>query len=362
VEIASDVDPTLDGDLDDDVDVLLCDIDMPGISWDAVSELLSESELETSAIMLSAHDAVGDVMTALRLGFSDFFLLPIDNWDALIASIRRCAEQNALRRDNEAYRRKLERTNVELRGTVQVLEQDQQAGRHVQMLMLPQSPMKIGDYVFSHAVIPSLYLSGDYTDYFKVGEHHAVFVIADVSGHGSSSAFVTVLLKNLFARKRSDYIHRDDHTIMSPVAMLERANRDLLQLGTGKFATIVMGLIDLNDNSLRYSIAGHLPLPVLVTHAGARYLAGEGTAIGIMEDAEFEEHQLELPEHFMLALFTDGILEILPPDNLVDKEKYFLDVFSHSSESPGQVLVSLGLDRVDAAPDDIAAMFIGRGV
>ena len=361
VEIVQEVDPSLEGDIDDDVDVLLCDLDLPGISWEAVFEVLSERHQEISAIMLSSHEKVVDVMIALRLGFRDFFHKPIDDWAALLASVARCAEQSRLRRENAAYRTKLENTNAELRGTVQVLEQDQQAGRHVQMRMLPQSPMDIGGFRFSHSVIPSLYLSGDYTDYFRVGENHAVFVIADVSGHGSSSAFVTVLLKNLFARKRSDYVHRGDHTIMNPVEMLLLANRDLLDLGIGKFSTLVMGLIDLQQGTLRYSIAGHLPLPVLVTGDGARYLQGEGTAVGIMEDAEFEEHQVDLPDQFMLALFTDGILEILPPDNLVDKERYFLELFSQSFDSPELVVGKLGLDGVDSAPDDIAALFVGRG-
>ena len=360
VEIVTEVDPGLDGDIDDDVDVVLCDFDMPGISWEAVFEVLSERRQEISAIMLSSHEQVVDIMTALRLGFSDFFHKPIDDWEAFLSSVERCAAQSRLRRDNAAYRAKLEGTNAELRGTVQVLEQDQQAGRHVQLQLLPQSPMQIDAYQFSHSVIPSLYLSGDYTDYFRVGDYHAVFVIADVSGHGSSSAFVTVLLKNLFARKRSDYIHQDDSTIMNPVEMLQRANRDLLELGIGKFSTVVMGIIDLKENSLRYCIAGHLPLPVLVCDEGARYLQGEGTAVGIMEDADYEEHYLQLPETFMLALFTDGILEILPPDNLVDKEKYFLDMFSQSCDSPEQLVVRLGLDKVSSAPDDIAALFIGK--
>ena len=280
VEIVSEVDPVLDGEVDEDVEVVLCDIDMPGISWDAVLEMLADRQQEISAIMLSSHGEVIDVLTALRLGFSDFFLKPLDDWEALVASVQRCIQQSRLRRENAAYRRKLEGTNTELRGTVQVLEQDQQAGRHVQMRMLPESPMLIEEYVFSHSVIPSLYLSGDYTDYFKVGDDHAVFVIADVSGHGSSSAFVTVLLKNLFARKRSDYMHRDDPTILAPTAMFSRANRDLLELGIGKFSTLVMGVIDLRQNHLRYSIAGHLPLPVLVTPGGAAYLPGEGTGRG----------------------------------------------------------------------------------
>ncbi|MDJ0878445.1 MAG: SpoIIE family protein phosphatase [Halieaceae bacterium] len=360
VEISQQVDPSLDGDIDDDVDVVLCDLDLPDISWEGVFDVLSERQQGVSAIMLSSHEQVVDVMTALRLGFRDFFHKPIDDWDALLSSVARCAEESRLRRENAAYRAKLEGANAELRGTVQVLEQDQQAGRHVQMRMLPQSPVEIDGYRFSHSVIPSLYLSGDYTDYFRVGENHAVFVISDVSGHGSSSAFVTVLLKNLLARKRSDFIHRDDNTIMDPAKMLDRANRDLLELGIGKFATVVIGVIDLYTGMLRYSIAGHLPLPVLVTPEGAQYLRGEGTAVGIMEEAEYEEHSIELPAEFMLALFTDGILEILPPDNLVDKEKHFLEAFSGGFQTPMQVSHRLGLDQIDIIPDDIAALYLER--
>jgi serine phosphatase RsbU (regulator of sigma subunit) len=99
---------------------------------------------------------------------------------------------------------------------------------------------------------------------------------------------------------------------------------------------------------------------VLVSNSGARYLRGEGTAVGIMEDALYEEHLIDLPDSFMLALFSDGILEILPPKNLIEKEKYFLDVFEQTSESPEQVVTRLGLDRVETAPDDIAALFISK--
>jgi serine phosphatase RsbU (regulator of sigma subunit) len=193
-----------------------------------------------------------------------------------------------------------------------------------------------------------------------VGENSITFFIADVSGHGSSSAFCTVLLKNLFARKRSDYMRQSDDTVTSPVAMLKRANFELMEVGVGKFATMVVGNVDLENNTLRYSIAGHLPQPVLVNGEGARYLAGEGPAVGLMDDAHYEEHLIDLPDSFMLALFSDGILEILPPDNLIDKERYFLEAFDHTSDSPLDVVHMLGLDRVETAPDDIAALFISK--
>jgi serine phosphatase RsbU (regulator of sigma subunit) len=209
-------------------------------------------------------------------------------------------------------------------------------------------------------VIPSLYLSGDFTDYFTVGEHFVTFFMADVSGHGSSSAFATVLLKNLFARKRSDFLRRHDDTILSPVALLKRANKELMDLSVGKFATMVVGVLDVVSNTLRYSVAGHLPQPVLVSSEGARYLRGEGAAVGIIDDADYSEHMIELPESFMLALFSDGILEILPPKNLIEKEGYFLNVFEQAANSPEEMVTRLGLDRVDTAPDDIAALFISK--
>ena len=343
-----------------ELDVILCELDLKGVSWGDARRTLREMDVQVPAIMLSDVAEADKMMTALRLGASDFFVRPVEDREALVRSIERCVRQRQMRRDLLESRQRLEAANIELRGTVKMLEQDQQAGRQVQLRMLPATPMVLEDYVFSHTVIPSLYLSGDFTDYFTVGEKYVTFFMADVSGHGSSSAFATVLLKNLFARKRSDLLRRDDETVLSPVAMLKSANQELLDLGVGKFATMVVGLLDTEENSLRYSVAGHLPQPVLVSPEGARYLRGEGSAVGIMEETQFEEHLIDLPESFMLALFSDGILEILPPKNLIEKEKYFLEVFEQSADAPQDLVTRLGLDRVETAPDDIAALFISK--
>ncbi len=343
-----------------ELDVILCELDLKGVSWGDARQTLSEMDIQVPSIMLSDKAEVERMMTALRLGASDFFVRPIEDPQALLKSIDRCVRQRQMRRELQQSRKRLEAANVELRGTVKMLEQDQQAGRQVQLRMLPASPLVLKDYVFSHTVIPSLYLSGDFTDYFTVGDDYVAFFMADVSGHGSSSAFATVLLKNLFARKRSNYLRLGDDSILSPVSMLKKANAELLDLGVGKFATMVVGLLDMRQNSLRYSVAGHLPQPVLVSGTGARYLRGEGTAVGITEDTQFEEHLIDLPGSFMLALFSDGILEILPPKNLIEKEKYFLEVFEQTAESPSDLVTHLGLDTVETAPDDIAALFLSK--
>jgi serine phosphatase RsbU (regulator of sigma subunit) len=318
-------------------------------------------DIQVPAIMFSDKPDTERMMAALRLGASDFFVRSSLDRDALVRSIERCVRQRQMGRELQRSRQRLEAANLELRGTIKMLEQDQQAGRAVQLRMLPATPLVLDDYVFSHTVIPSLYLSGDFTDYFTVGEDCVTFFMADVSGHGSSSAFATVLLKNLFARKRSDFLRRDDPAVLRPVDMLHLANSELLQLEAGKFATMVVGVLDMSQNTLTYAVAGHLPLPVLVSGSGARYLpGGEGAAVGIMADAEFEQQRIELPESFMLAVFSDGILEILPPKNLMEKESYFLDVFEQTAETPADLVTRLGLDTVDTAPDDIAALFLSK--
>jgi sigma-B regulation protein RsbU (phosphoserine phosphatase) len=345
---------------DSELDVILCELDLKDFSWVDARHVLREMDVQVPAIMFCDVAEADRIMTALRLGASDFFLRPVEDKAALLRSIERCVRQRRLRRELQESHHRLEAANIELRATVKMLEHDQQAGRQVQLRMLPATPLVLNDYVFSHTVIPSLYLSGDFTDYFTVGKNHVLFFMADVSGHGSSSAFATVLLKNLFARKRSDYSRRDDDTIMHPAAMLQRVNRELLDLAVDKFATMVVGLLDMQNSTLRYSVAGHLPLPVLVSSSGARYLEGEGSTVGIMEDAVYEEHVIALPEKFMLGVFSDGILEILPPKNLIEKEQYFLSVFAETAQSPEQLVTHLGLDHVETAPDDIAALFIRR--
>lgn len=346
--------------IDSEFDAILCELDLKGVSWKEARKVLRKMDAQVPAIMFSDVVDPKRIMTALHLGASDFFVRPVKDPGSLTKSIERCVRQRQMRRELQESRQRLERANTELRATVKVLEQDQQAGRQVQLRMLPATPLVLDDYVISHTVIPSLYLSGDFTDYFTVDEHCITFFMADVSGHGSSSAFATVLLKNLFARKRSDYLRQGDDAVLSPQAMLNHANKELLGLAVGKFATMVVGMLDMDNNTLRYSVAGHLPQPVLVSGRGAGYLQGEGTAVGIVEDAEYEEHLVDLPDSFMLALFSDGILEILPPKNLVEKEKYFLEVFEQTSESPEQLVTRLGLDRVETAPDDIAALFISK--
>jgi DNA-binding NtrC family response regulator len=124
-----------------DLDVILCELDLKGVSWGEARRTLREMDVQVPAIMFSDEMDAERMMTALRLGANDFFVRPIEDMDALVKSIERCIRQRQLRRDLQDSRKRVEAANAELRGTIKVLEQDQQAGRQVQMRMLPASPL-----------------------------------------------------------------------------------------------------------------------------------------------------------------------------------------------------------------------------
>jgi len=345
---------------EEDIDIVMIDIDLPGGRGIDLLDEMAADPRELPLIGVSRRNSLADVLAAVRHGATDYLLLPPESHDVIRHAMERAVERCELKRENLAYRQKLENANRELLESLTHLQQDQQAGKHVQQLLLPDTPKDIENYRFCHFILPSLYLSGDFVDYFLVGEDHAAFFVADVSGHGASSAFVTVFLKNLFARKRSDFLHRGSTAILSPAKMLAIANRELLEMGIGKHVTLCVGVVDLKCNQLCYSVAGHLPAPVLSVDGHATFLPDHDMPVGLFAEASFTDHIISFPPGAVLTLFSDGILEVLQRDSLAEKEQALLDLLSRGQCSSTELAESFGLTELKEAPDDIAILVVCR--
>ncbi len=119
-------------------------------------------------------------------------------------------EQLALLNENleqqvQARTEQLQASNQQLQQSLAELEAGEKAGKQVQFKLLPPPQLNCAEYQFSHALYPSEFMSGDFVDYFCADEHKVVFYIADVSGHGVASAFVTVYLKRFISAKLERY-------------------------------------------------------------------------------------------------------------------------------------------------------------
>ena len=343
-------------------DLVICDLRMPQIDGLELIRRIRQTASETPIIVLSGAGVMSDAVEALRLGAADYLIKPLEDLAVLEHSVRRALDRAYLRVENQRYRDKLEAANRELQASLNLLQEDQNAGRQVQMNMLTVTPWSIEGLEFSHRIIPSLYLSGDFVDYFRVDERRVAFYLADVSGHGASSAFVTVLLK--FMTTRLLYESRRNGTLpeFKPSEVLAHINRGLINTKLGKHVTMLGGVIDLEKNCLTYSIGGHLPLPVLFVDGQASYLEGRGLPVGLFDDASYDDRVMELPPSFSLSLFSDGILEVLPGATLKEKEASLPEQVAAAGGTLDGLRQVFGLANLAEMPDDIALLVLSRNL
>ena len=279
-------------------------------------------------------------------------------------AIERASEFKSLIRQNLEYRQQLEQANRELNDSLHLLELDQIAGSQIQNSLLPPTPLQKDKYEIAYRISPSLYLSGDFVGYNILYDRYLVFYVADVSGHGSSSAFLTVLLKFVFSRllKRHKANKDLDAMSMAPKGFIEHINRQIMALDLDKHLTIFAGSLDMQKNILRYSVASHMPMPVLISNGGIQTLKGRGKPVGIFSKCSWEVQEIELPDKFLLALVSDGVLELLPGKSLKENEKFISDSVSQSDESIEDICERLGVSKTKKdAPDDVTVLTLRKG-
>ncbi|MEP1215984.1 MAG: SpoIIE family protein phosphatase [Marinobacter sp.] len=334
--------------------------DMPPEAIGELASRLEDAETFTPIVACYSTEDAPEVVNALRAGAADIVLKPCsDDRGALDDVIGKLFDRVRVNRLNQLYRQELEEANRDLRDGIAELRADQRAGRKVQLRMLPDNEQVLAGLSINHLIKPSLFLSGDFLDYFRISEDKVLVYIADVSGHGASSAFVTVLLKNLTNRLQRNLRRGSSDDILYPERFLERINSELLDTGLGKHVTVFVGIISTSDRRLRYSVGAHFPMPILSFEGGpTAFLEGSGLPVGLFEAPEWEVYEVPLEQPFRLILFSDGILEVIKAKSLDEKEKTLLELVSGGSHTIASLSDALNLDEITELPDDIAIVSV----
>ena len=299
-----------------------------------------------SSIFLVADTAPDEksLLSAMREGVQDCWVL--GNEDGLVERITK-AEARATRLVREL--------NAEVTQMRSELERDQRAGQYIQMGMLPPNPMAIGRFRLEHRVEPSLILSGDFIDYFQITDRYFACYVADVAGHGASSAFVTVLLKNFSRRLRREY---RVSMLSKPGQILAWINTELLDQGIDKHVAMFLATVDLKENILHFSNAAHFPPAAMIKDDEIQFLEQKGKPLGIFPNLEFESLKIDFPQGARLVVFSDGILDLVPQESLQEKEDYLATAMI---ESRGMNELWDSMDTTRIGADDVSSLIVEHG-
>lgn len=250
--------------------------------------------------------------------------------------------------------------NRKLAETLRQLEQDEGAAQIIQFSLLPVNNKDLSGISFTHYILSSTSMCGDFLDYFEIDAEHIGFYMADVSGHGVSSAFVTVLLKSSVSRALERYGEQGDEAILHPARLLTHLNADIRRLDLGKHVTMFYGVIDTVKGRLAFSSGGHYPFPILYHDDQRELLEAKGAPLGLFDFSKYTETVLTLPEEFALAILSDGVLEVLPQQHLRDKQAYLAMLVDHTAVTMSGIVAKLGLEKIEEVPDDITALLIRK--
>lgn len=186
----------------------------------------------------------------------------------------------------------------------QRLQQDLLLAEQIQKSFLPRQLPSVEGIEFVTEYRPAYSVGGDFYDLFWLDHERIGVFIGDVSGKGVSAAL-------LMARISSD-LRVAALAEPSPARAISRVNQAVLERKQHDiFVTGIYLSLDVKTRQLTLANAGHLPPFVRRKTRGelVRVEGGSGTAIGIFDEAVYEQTTIQLEPGDTLVLCTDGILE-----------------------------------------------------
>lgn len=268
--------------------------------------------------------------TGIRHGSSEVGRLA-HAFDGMAASLQqRGAERDraeaALTKLNRELEERVAERTLELREKNEQLEADLLLASEFQLALLPTKhpnfPAGGGQgratLSFCHMYEASGAVSGDFFEILPLTETQAAVAVFDVMGHGVRAALVTAIVRGLFEEFRP--------LALDPGRFMTEINRELSTLLRGTetvmFVTGFYLVMDVACGRVSFANAGH-PWPLHLQRNAGRVVSlrnghgKPGAALGLFDQSEYHTVDCPLAAGDSLLLFTDGMFEVMGPNDEV---------------------------------------------
>jgi sigma-B regulation protein RsbU (phosphoserine phosphatase) len=255
--------------------------------------------------------------------------------------------------DLEEQMTKLERTTADKEGLLKELE----IASSIQQRLLPATAPAITGIDIAASNIPAREVGGDFYDFIPVAEDCWGLVIADVSGKGMPAAIFMGLSRTIVRASTTGN--------PNPSLAIRQANTLICRDSTsGMFVTLFYAVLDATKN-LQYINAGHNP-PLFFKKGlpDAILLKARGIALGVKQDIDLQEAELQLESGDLIVLYTDGVNEAINDSGEAFGMDRFISVIQRhrdlSAEDILKVIQTSVIDFAGRQPqfDDITLMIL----
>jgi serine phosphatase RsbU (regulator of sigma subunit)/CBS domain-containing protein len=202
----------------------------------------------------------------------------------------------------------------------------------IQSRLLPDTPPSLPEIAWAALYEPLDPLGGDYYDFAAPTPQHLGVVIADATGHSIPAALIALLTRTAFALASRGTVH--------PGQVLKKMNQLLYGISAEHFVTAFYAVFDRSTRTLSFANAGHPNPYVLRAATGkAEPLASRGLMLGIMEQADYQEHAVALESGDRLLFYTDGLPDCRNPQGEYFGTTRLVEVLQSCGQQSAEAMV-----------------------
>jgi hypothetical protein len=182
-----------------------------------------------------------------------------------------------------------------------VARDELQAGRAVQLALMPQRHPEIRGWDVSMYTEPANDVGGDLVDHLSIDDTHHAVALGDVAGKALPAALLMVKLQATLRALVPQFSTLSD--------LGAGVNRILVRDGLpSRFATLVYLVLTADSGVVRVLNAGHPP-PLVARRGEVTEMPGGSVVLGIIPDAVFGEQTVDLEPGDTLVAYSDGVTE-----------------------------------------------------
>ena len=224
------------------------------------------------------------------------------------------------------------------------INKELELAKEIQISMLPSTFPPFPDhreFELYAAMRPAREVGGDFYDFFLIDNDHLALVIADVSGKSIPAALFMMNVKSMI----KDYMMSG----CDPAQALCRVNQNICGENQSlMFVTVWLALLDLSTGEGLVCNAGH-ENPCFRPSGEAFSLIKykHNLAVGVMENAKYQNREFVLHPGDTLFVYTDGVPEANNDAQQMFGEERLVETLNQKADASPEVLINHVIDSVD---------------
>ena len=336
--------------------VVLLDLSLPdSFGPQTISRILKADPLLPIVVTTGDSDP-NTIRQALEMGAQDYLIKGEAPGPMIVRAMRYAINRMQAQMERQHLITRLEQEQA-------ALQREMSAAFAMQMDLLPKGDdlehrlQHLGLRVDSYFQTSSA-LGGDLWGCIPADGPQMGFWLLDFSGHGVRAALNVFRIQALI-RERGPMI-------ADPASMLTSLNKQLRGLlRRGQYATMWLGVIDLERQTLTWSAAGHPPPLLLRPGQPAEVLESNGVPLGLLDSNIYFNRETPFLAQTSLFLASDGLTEAITNHNQQLGDEGLLHLITTSRRDDNSIDLPHFLDQffAQAVPplaDDLTIVSICR--